>query len=61
MARVCEDLFVPVEVLADAALSSVEPAPGGMFAIEAGGATIRAPLITDAACIADLVVALLAH
>ena len=56
-----EDLFAPIEVLADGALPPVEPASVGMIEIEAGGAIIRVPLNTDAARVADLARALQAQ
>ena len=53
-----EDLFAPIEVLADGTLPSVEPASVGMIEIEVGGAIIRVPLNTDAARVAELALAL---
>lgn len=53
-----EDLFAPIEVLPDAALSSEAPPTSDMIEIEAGGAIVRVPLDTDAARVADLARAL---
>ena len=53
-----EDLFAPIEVLADGTLPPVEPASVGMIEIEVGGAIIRVPLNTDAARVAELALAL---
>ncbi len=56
-----EDLFVPVEILPEAALPSEAPPASGMIEIEAGGAIVRVPLDTDAARVADLARALQAQ
>lgn len=56
-----EDLFVPIEILPEAALPSETPPASGMIEIEAGGAIVRVPLDTDAARVADLARALQAQ
>ena len=56
-----EDLFTPSQIVADAATAPEVFAASGMIEIEACGAVIRVPLDTEAARVAELVLALQAQ